>query len=60
MDASKLRVAIVSDAAPERNGVGAYYRDLAEHLKALGGRVDLISPRYRAGKWYGGLALPLP
>ncbi|ESQ17023.1 MAG: glycosyltransferase [Thiohalocapsa sp. PB-PSB1] len=60
LDASKLRVAIVSDAAPERNGVGAYYRDLAEHLKALGGRVDLISPRYRAGKWYGGLALPLP
>lgn len=55
-----LRVAIVSDAAPERNGVGAYYRDLAEHLKAAGARVDLISPRFRAGNWYGGLAMPLP
>ena len=60
LDASRLRAAIVSDAAPERNGVGAYYRDLAEHLKALGARIELISPRFRAGKWYGGLALPLP
>ncbi|MGB5831515.1 MAG: glycosyltransferase [Thiohalocapsa sp.] len=60
LDASNLRIAIVSDAAPERNGVGAYYRDLAQHLKALGSRVDLISPRFRAGRWYGGLALPLP
>jgi len=60
LDATGLRVAIVSDAAPERNGVGAYYRDLAEHLKSAGAKVDLISPRFRAGNWYGGLALPLP
>jgi glycosyltransferase involved in cell wall biosynthesis len=60
-DAGKdLRVAIVSDAAPERNGVGAYYSDLAEHLKGVGARVELISPRFRAGNWYGGLAMPLP
>ncbi len=59
-DARGLRVAIVSDAAPERNGVGAYYRDLAEHLEAAGARVALIAPRFRAGRWYGGLALPLP
>nr|WP_295539898.1 glycosyltransferase [uncultured Thiohalocapsa sp.] len=60
LDGTGLRIAIVSDAAPERNGVGAYYRDLAEHLTAVGGRVDLISPRFRAGHWYGGLPLPLP
>ncbi len=60
LEGTGLRIAIVSDAAPERNGVGAYYRDLAEHLKAVGARVDLISPRFRAGQWYGGLALPLP
>ncbi len=59
-DASGLRVAIVSDAAPERNGVGAYYRDLADHLKAAGARVELVAPRYRGGSWYGGFALPLP
>lgn len=59
-DGHGLRVAIISDAAPERNGVGAYYRDLAEHLRAAGAQVELIAPRYRAGRWYGGLALPLP
>lgn len=60
IDACDLRVAIISDAAPERNGVGTYYRDLAEHLKAVGARVELISPRYRSGKWHGGLAMPMP
>jgi glycosyltransferase involved in cell wall biosynthesis len=60
LDGTGLRIAIVSDAAPERNGVGAYYRDLAEHLKSVGVRVDLISPRFRGGHWYGGLPLPLP
>jgi len=59
-EAGTLRVAIVSDAAPERNGVGAYYSDLAEHLKGVGARVEVISPRFRAGRWYGGLAMPLP
>ncbi len=55
-----LRVAILSDAAPERNGVGAYYRDLTEHLRDIGAQVSLISPRYRQGRWYGGVPLPLP
>ncbi|NEV63509.1 glycosyltransferase [Thiorhodococcus minor] len=58
--AQDLRVAIVSDAAPERNGVGAYYRDLADHLKAKGARVELIAPRHRGGRWHGGIPLPLP
>jgi glycosyltransferase involved in cell wall biosynthesis len=56
----RLRVAVVSDAAPERNGVGAYYRDLVEHLRTAGARVDLIAPRWRSGVWHGGLAFPLP
>lgn len=55
-----LRVAILSDAAPERNGVGAYYRDLAEHLRGAGVLVQVISPRYRHGRWHGGFAVPLP
>ncbi|EGV32851.1 glycosyl transferase group 1 [Thiorhodococcus drewsii AZ1] len=58
--ARNLRVAIISDAAPERNGVGAYYRDLADHLRARGAHVALVAPRYRAGRWHGGLRLPLP
>ncbi|MBK5939990.1 glycosyltransferase [Halochromatium roseum] len=59
-DARGLRVAIISDAAPERNGVGTYYQDLAEHLKAVGAKVELISPRFRTSRWYGGLAMPMP
>lgn len=58
--ADSLRVAILSDAAPERNGVGAYYRDLAEHLRSAGVLVQIVSPRYRHGRWYGGFAVPLP
>ncbi|NEX21525.1 glycosyltransferase family 1 protein [Thiorhodococcus mannitoliphagus] len=58
--AQGLRVAIVSDAAPERNGVGAYYRDLADHLKANGARVALIAPRHHGERWHGGMQLPLP
>lgn len=59
-DARGLRVAIISDAAPERNGVGAYYRDLADHLRSAGARVELLAPLCRRGSWHGGLALPLP
>ncbi|EIC23112.1 glycosyltransferase [Thiorhodovibrio frisius] len=58
--AAPLRVAIFSDAAPERNGVGAYYRDLAEHLRSAGVLAQIVSPRYRNGRWYGGFAVPLP
>ncbi|MEY6431937.1 glycosyltransferase [Thioalkalicoccus limnaeus] len=58
--AQGLRVAIVSDAVPERNGVGAYYRDLAEHLRAVGVQVTTVAPRLRAGKWRGGMRFPMP
>ena len=32
-DTSDLRVAFLSDSLPERNGTGAYYYDLAAHLR---------------------------
>ena len=37
-----LRVLIVSDAAPERNGVGAYYSDLVRGLEARGVQAELV------------------
>lgn len=55
-----LRVAVVSDAAPGRNGVGAYYQDLLEQLSPQLERVALFSPRVEGGRWRAGLALPLP
>ncbi len=38
------RVAIISDAVPERNGVGAYYRDLVDQLDEQGYRTEFICP----------------
>ncbi|WP_299443633.1 glycosyltransferase [uncultured Rhodospira sp.] len=52
------RVAIVTDAEPERNGVGAYYTDLVEHLRAHVAEVDVLGPGGDGS--LGSVALPLP
>jgi len=57
---ASLRLAVISDAAPGRNGVGAYYQDLigqlAPHMQAL----RIFSPRLVEGRWDSAMALPLP
>lgn len=55
-----IRLAIVSDAAPERNGVGAYYQDLLQHLAPRLAAVEAFSPTIHDGKWNAGIVLPLP
>jgi glycosyltransferase involved in cell wall biosynthesis len=55
-----IRVAIVSDAAPERNGVGAYYSDLLDYLAPRLENVQVFSPRIVNGVWTAGMVLPLP
>lgn len=58
---SELKVVIVSDAAPLRNGVGAYYHDLMQYLAPELKSLDIISPTIdQQGKWHGGFMLPLP
>jgi glycosyltransferase involved in cell wall biosynthesis len=58
---SGLRVVVVSDAAPQRNGVGAYYHDLMQYLKTELDELTIISPVIdEQGKWHGGFMLPLP
>lgn len=59
-DLADARVLIVSDAAPHRNGVGAYYQDLVQHLKPHVAAVKVISPSIIGGQWQGGWMLPLP
>jgi len=54
------RVAIVSDAFPERNGVGAYYHDLIEHLRPHLAGICLISPGGKDHVSHRWLRLPLP
>jgi len=59
-DSAPRRVLIVSDAAPHRNGVGAYYQDLMHHLGPWVEQIDIISPAIVDGQWQGGWMLPLP
>ncbi|MEX2365774.1 MAG: hypothetical protein WD601_04165, partial [Pseudohongiellaceae bacterium] len=56
----ELKIVVLSDAAPSRNGVGAYYQDLVEQLSSKVGQIKMVSPVIRDGKWHGGLVLPLP
>ena len=57
----RLRVLAISDAAPSRNGAGAYYLDLLEHMKGKVKEARLFSPTINEnGKWQAGLVLPLP
>lgn len=55
-----LRIAVVSDAVPERNGVGAYYHDLADHLCERVERIELFAPGFRDGRREPRFGLPLP
>ncbi len=57
---ARLRIAIISDAGPSRNGVGTYYVDLQEHLQNRIERVELFSPMVVNDKWEAGLVFPLP
>ncbi len=54
------RVLVVSDAAPHRNGVGAYYQDLIGHLRHSLEAIDVVSPHIVDGRWQGGWMFPLP
>lgn len=57
----KMRVMIVSDAAPDRNGVGAYYQDLIQYLEPKVAQLEIICPIIlENGRWQGGLNVPLP
>jgi len=58
--APRLRVALVSDAAPERNGVGTYYWDLMGYLADECEAVRFLCPQSTdqdLGRWF---SMPLP
>ncbi len=56
--AGRLRVAIFSDALPERNGAGAYYEDIAPQLRPHLEALELFRPVDKKRLLH--LALPLP
>lgn len=56
-----LKILAISDAAPSRNGAGAYYQDLVELLSVYVEHIELYSPIIDTmGKWHAGFLLPLP
>lgn len=55
-----LRLAVISDAIPGRNGVGTYYADLIDHLRPHLGRIDFIGPGEDGPSSHGRLTLPMP
>ncbi|SDD73773.1 glycosyltransferase [Rhodospira trueperi] len=52
------RLAVVTDAEAERNGVGAYYTDLVEHLRDHVAEVMVLGPGEDDS--LGSVALPMP
>lgn len=60
LNEQKSRVLIVSDAAPHRNGVGAYYADLIDDLSGQVAEIDMISPEIIGNEWRGSWMVPLP
>ncbi|MCG2634103.1 MAG: glycosyltransferase [Gammaproteobacteria bacterium] len=58
--ADSLRIAILSDAGSERNGVGAYYYDLVAQLQGQVAVIELIGPGVADGVWDGRLSMGLP
>lgn len=56
--ARSLRIAIISDAESERNGVGAYYYDLVDHLHDRVDSIELICPGH--ADIDHGITFPLP
>ncbi len=59
-DAPATRVLILSDAIAHRNGVGSYYCDLVDHLRARLPGIRLICPTQAGENPFQGPAFPLP
>lgn len=57
---SNLKIAILSDALKDRNGVDTYYRDLAVHLASSVKEIRYFSPNPEDGNFSSRFNLPLP
>ncbi|MDZ7782101.1 MAG: glycosyltransferase [Halioglobus sp.] len=55
-----MRVLVVSDSPPERNGVGSYYADLVRQLDSRIDRSVLVCPGGKRSAWNRYLLPPLP
>jgi glycosyltransferase involved in cell wall biosynthesis len=53
-------VAVLSDAAPGRNGVGVYYQDLVHHMERRGCQMRFFGPPADADADFRGVRIPMP
>ena len=60
IDNRSMQIAFFSDAIPERNGVGSYYKDLSEHLAGHLESVALFCPGDQTAGYHPYLELPMP
>jgi len=60
LDQLPLRIMILSDAIPNRNGVGTYYHDLMHHLREFLDQVEMIPARSNCIFKKKRVAIPLP
>lgn len=60
MDTQSLRIMFVVDAIKGRNGVGAYFQDLATHLGEQVERVELVQPCLENPHPCQGGSMPIP
>lgn len=56
----QMRVLVISDAVPERNGVGSYYADLVAGLKPQLDFIDHIHPEHAVAKALAWPSMPMP
>ncbi len=56
----ELRIAILSDALKDRNGVDAYYRDLVSHLERHVAQIKYLTPNPEDGELYTRFRFPMP
>lgn len=57
---STTRVVVMSDATPERNGVGSYYADLVSQIRPHVAHAELVDPQCKTVGSYRYLTAPLP
>lgn len=60
IDEKRLKVLFLSDAIVSRNGVGAYYADLVDHLTDSIGHAELLSPGVYPEDFAHDWTFPLP